>query len=77
MARSSKNKSLIKKPKELTEEAKMDGKLPGRNISEQSEIEQTRVEYRRAADLDDKRPAGDGGPEDANEGEERQEQPNY
>ena len=52
--------------KQLREEAKIGGKTPGRNISEQSDIEQTRVENRREADLDDKTPGGDGGPEDRN-----------
>jgi hypothetical protein len=46
------------------DEARIGGKIPGRNITEQSDIEQTRVENRRAADLEDKTPAGDGGPED-------------
>ncbi len=46
------------------DEARIGGKIPGRNISEQSDIEQTRVENRRAADLEDKTPAGDAGVED-------------
>ena len=49
---------------DLREEAKIGNKLPGRNISEQSDIEQTRVENRRDADLEDKSPAGDAGVED-------------
>lgn len=60
-------KNRDKKSKELRDEAKIGGKLPGRNISEQSEIEQTRLENRREADLDDKTPAGDSGVEDNKE----------
>ena len=53
-----------KKTQKLRDEAKIGGKLPGRNISEESEIEQTRIENRREADLEDKTPTGDGGVED-------------
>jgi hypothetical protein len=70
MARSSKNKSLIKRPKELIEAEKMGGEREGGKASEKLDIEQTRMEYRREADLDDKTPAGDGGPED--EGRQRE-----
>jgi hypothetical protein len=50
--------------KELRDEAKIGGKMPGRNVSEQSDVEQTRLENRREFDLEDKSPAGDTGPED-------------
>ena len=60
----SENKSRNKKTKELREEAKMSNKLPGHDSSEQSEMEQTRIENRREADLEDKTPAGDAGVED-------------
>ena len=53
-----------KKTRELRDEAKIGGKLPGRNTSEKADIEQTRIENRREADLEDKTPGGDGGPED-------------
>lgn len=59
-----KNKSRDKKTEELRDEAKIGGQLPGRNISEKADIEQTRIENRREADLEDKTPGGDGGPED-------------
>jgi len=59
-----KNKSKDKKTDELRDEAKIGGKLPGRNTSEKADIEQTRIENRREADLEDKTPGGDGGPED-------------
>ena len=59
-----KNKSKDKKTGELRDEAKMGGKLLGRNTSEKADIEQTRIENRREADLEDKTPGGDGGPED-------------
>jgi len=59
-----KNKDQDKKTEELRDEAKIGGKLPGRNTSEKADIEQTRIENRREADLDDKTPGGDGGPED-------------
>ena len=56
---------------ELRDEAKIGGKLPGRNGSEKFDIEQTRIENRRQADLEDKTPAGDAGVEDNKD--ERQE----
>ena len=59
-----KNKGHDKKTEELRDEAKIGGKLPGRNTSEKADIEQTRIENRREADLEDKTPGGDGGPED-------------
>ena len=59
-----KNKQKDKKTDDLRDEAKIGGKLPGRNVSEKAEIEQTRIENRREAGLDDKTPGGDGGPED-------------
>ena len=59
-----KDKNKDKKPGELRDEAKIGGKLPGRNTSEKADIEQTRIENRREADLEDKTPGGDGGPED-------------
>jgi len=59
-----KNKNKNKKTEELRDEAKIGGKLPGRNTSEKAELEQTRIENRREADLEDKTPGGDGGPED-------------
>jgi hypothetical protein len=58
------NKNRNKKSKELLEQAKIGNKLPGRAISEELEIEQTRIENRREADLEDKTPAGDAGVED-------------
>lgn len=60
-----KNKGHDKKTEELRDEAKIGGKLPGRNTSEKADIEQTRIENRREADLEDKTPGGDGGPEDS------------
>jgi hypothetical protein len=58
-------KNVDKKGEELEREAEIGGKTPGRNISEKDEsIQQTRVENRREADLEDKTPAGDSGPED-------------
>jgi len=59
-----KDKNKDKKTRELRDEAKIGGKLPGRNTSEKADIEQTRIENRREADLEDKTPGGDGGPED-------------
>jgi hypothetical protein len=56
--------SADKKGERLRMEAKISKKMPGRNISEQSDIEQTRLENRRQADLEDKNPSGDTGPED-------------
>jgi hypothetical protein len=64
MNKKKKNSSEDKKGERLRMEAKISNKMPGRNISEKSEIEQTRIENRRAAGLDDKTPAGDTGPED-------------
>ena len=62
-----KNKKQDKKTEGLRDEAKIGGQLPGRNTSEKADIEQTRIENRREADLEDKTPGGDGGPEDNNE----------
>ena len=59
-----KNKKQDKKTEGLRDEAKIGGQLPGRNTSEKADIEQTRIENRREADLEDKTPGGDGGPED-------------
>ncbi len=59
-----KNKNTDKKTEELRDEAKIGDKLPGRNTSEKADVEQTRIENRREADLEDKTPGGDGGPED-------------
>jgi len=53
-----------KKTDDLGDNAKIGGKFPGRNSAEKFDIEQTRVENRREADLDDKTPAGDAGVED-------------
>jgi len=58
------NRGKGKETEELRNEAKIDGKPPGRNTTEKAEIEQTRIENRREADLEDKTPGGDGGPED-------------
>jgi hypothetical protein len=58
------SKSGNKKNKQLREDAKTGNKLPGLNTSEQLEAEQTRIENRREADLEDKTPAGDAGVED-------------
>jgi hypothetical protein len=60
----SKNKGEDKKGKDLRDEATIGGKLPGRNVTEKMDIEQTRIENRREADLEDKTPAGDAGVED-------------
>ena len=60
----SKNKNQDQSSEDLRDEARIGGKLPGRNVSEKADIEQTRIENRREADLDDKTPAGDAGPED-------------
>ena len=62
-----KSKDKKKKPEELRDEAKIGGKLPGRNVTEKADIEQTRIENRREADLEDKTPGGDGGPEDVSD----------
>ena len=59
-----KDKNKDKKTGKLRDEAKIGGKLPGRNTSEKADIEQIRIENRREADLEDKTPGGDGGPED-------------
>ena len=56
-----KNKNKDGKTEELRDEAKIGGKLPGRNTSEKADIEQTRIENRREAGLEDKAPGGDGG----------------
>ena len=56
--------SADKKGERLRMEAKISNKMPGRNISEKSDMEQTRLEHRREADLEDKTPSGDAGPED-------------
>lgn len=53
-----------KRTDDLRNDAKIGSKLPGRNPTENFDIEQTRIENRREADLDDKTPAGDGGVED-------------
>jgi len=53
-----------KKTEDLDDDARIGGKLPGRNSTEKFDIEQTRIENRREADLDDKTPAGDAGVED-------------
>ncbi|HEY1870180.1 MAG TPA: hypothetical protein VGG71_03935 [Chitinophagaceae bacterium] len=60
------NKKRDKKTGELRDEAKIGERLPGSDITEKEEIEQERIENRREADLDDKTPAGDSGPEDDN-----------
>jgi hypothetical protein len=59
-----KHKKQDKETEELRDEASTGGKLSGRNTSEKADIEQTRIENRREADLEDKTPGGDGGPED-------------
>ena len=53
-----------KKTENLRDDAKIGDKLPGRNTTEKFDIEQTRIENRREADLEDKAPAGDAGVED-------------
>ena len=53
-----------KKTENLSDDAKIGDKLPGRNTTEKFDIEQTRIENRREADLEDKTPAGDAGVED-------------
>ena len=53
-----------KKTENLSDDAKSGDKLPGRNTQEKFDIEQTRIENRREADLEDKTPAGDAGVED-------------
>ena len=64
MNKKKRNISEDKKGERLRMEAKISNEMPGRNVSEQSDIEQTRIENRRQADLEDKTPAGDTGPED-------------
>jgi hypothetical protein len=59
-----KDQDKEKQTEELRGEARIGGKVPGRNTSEKADIEQTRIENRREADLEDKTPGGDGGPED-------------
>lgn len=59
-----KNKDQDKKIEEVRDEANIGCKPPGRNASEKADVEQTRIENRREADLEDKTPGGDGGPED-------------
>ena len=54
-----------KKTEDLRDDAKIGEKLPPRNSPEKFDIEQTRIENRREADLEDKTPAGDAGVEDA------------
>ena len=68
------NRKKNEKTEEPRDEAIMGDKLPGRNTSEKSEIEQTRIENRREADLEDKTPAGDAGVED-NRDERRADDP--
>jgi len=63
----SKNKNKDKQGKKSRKDAMIGGEIPGRNISEKSDIEQTRIENRREAGLEDKSPAGDAGPEDDKE----------
>ena len=67
MNKRKKNISADKKGERLRMEAKISNKAPGRNMSEKSDIEQTRIENRREADLEDKTPAGDAGVEDNKE----------
>ena len=64
MNKKKKNISEDKKGERLRMEAKISNKMPGRNVTEQSDAEQTRLENRREANLEDKTPAGDAGPED-------------
>lgn len=65
------------KAEELRDEARIGGKMPGRNITEKTEIEQARMENRRDADLEDKTPGGDAGPEDRREEKDEMEETNY
>jgi hypothetical protein len=60
----SKNENKSSEERQIRKDAKIGDKIPGRNISEQSDIEQTRIENRREAALEDKTPAGDAGVED-------------
>jgi len=64
MNKKKKNISEDKKGERLRMEAKISNKMSRRNLSEKSDIEQTRMENRREADLEDKTPAGDAGVED-------------
>ncbi|HET9824035.1 MAG TPA: hypothetical protein VFP87_01810 [Chitinophagaceae bacterium] len=53
------------KTEELREAAKTEDEMSGNNsLPERFEVDQTRVENRREADLEDKTPAGDAGVED-------------
>ena len=58
------DKKENKATEDLGNEAEKRGKHSGRNASENSDMEQTRIENRREADLEDKTPAGDAGVED-------------
>lgn len=53
-----------KKAEYLWNKGETGGKVPGSNMSEQPDIEETRSENRREADLEDKPPPGDAGVED-------------
>jgi len=53
-----------KTTQDLGKEPGIGDKHPGRNANENSDTEQTRIENRREADLEDKTPAGDAGVED-------------
>jgi len=64
MNKKKKNITEDKKGERLRMEAKISNKMRGRNVTEQSDAEQTRLENRRESDLDDKTPSGDSGPED-------------
>jgi hypothetical protein len=50
-----------------TEDLRDDAKIRERNSTEKFDTEQTRIENRREADLEDKTPAGDAGVEDNKE----------
>ena len=69
-----KDRGAEKETEDLRNDAKIGGKLPGRNTTEKADIEQIRIENRREADLEDKTPGGDGGPED-NSDERRADDP--
>ena len=58
------DKKGTKATEDLGKEAETGSKHSGRNASENSDMEQTRIENRREADLEDKTPAGDAGVED-------------
>lgn len=64
MNKKKKNISEDKKGERIRMEAKISNKMPGRNTSEKSDTEQSRLEKRREAGLEDKTPSGDAGPED-------------